>query len=100
MFSWRTRKSKSVDAPGSEPPAEDLRCSFCNKDQNDVRKLIAGPTVFICDECVEICNDIIADNLRQQGVPHDSAEALAPATGVAGYSRRRLASAVCVARLW
>src|SRR5919202_2017668 len=37
---------------------EILRCSFCNKDQNDVRKLIAGPTVFICDECVEVCNDI------------------------------------------
>jgi ATP-dependent Clp protease ATP-binding subunit ClpX len=42
--------------------AEVLRCSFCNKDQNDVRKLIAGPTVFICDECVEVCNDIIADD--------------------------------------
>ena len=41
---------------------EILRCSFCNKDQNDVRKLIAGPTVFICDECVELCNDIIADD--------------------------------------
>src|SRR4026208_977973 len=40
------------------------RCSFCNKDQNDVRKLIAGPTVFICDECVEVCNDIIADDNR------------------------------------
>ena len=44
--------------------AEILRCSFCNKDQNDVRKLIAGPTVFICDECVEVCNDIIADDNR------------------------------------
>jgi hypothetical protein len=43
---------------------EILRCSFCNKDQNDVRKLIAGPTVFICDECVEVCNDIIADDNR------------------------------------
>ncbi len=43
---------------------EILRCSFCNKDQNDVRKLIAGPTVFICDECVEVCNDIIADDTR------------------------------------
>ena len=41
-----------------------LRCSFCNKDQNDVRKLIAGPTVFICDECVDVCNDIIADDSR------------------------------------
>jgi ATP-dependent Clp protease ATP-binding subunit ClpX len=52
-----TRAKKS-----SEP--EILRCSFCNKDQNDVRKLIAGPTVFICDECVEVCNDIIADDNR------------------------------------
>ena len=43
---------------------EILRCSFCNKDQNDVLKLIAGPTVFICDECVEVCNDIIADDNR------------------------------------
>ena len=43
---------------------ETLRCSFCNKDQNDVRKLIAGPTVFICDECVDVCNDIIADDRR------------------------------------
>ena len=45
---------------------EALRCSFCNKDQNDVRKLIAGPTVFICDECVEVCNDIIADDNRHE----------------------------------
>ncbi|MDQ3171567.1 MAG: ATP-dependent Clp protease ATP-binding subunit ClpX [Acidobacteriota bacterium] len=45
---------------------EVLRCSFCNKDQNDVRKLIAGPTVFICDECVEVCNDIIADDNRAE----------------------------------
>ena len=43
---------------------EILRWSFCNKDQNDVRKLIAGPTVFICDECVQVCNDIIADDNR------------------------------------
>src|SRR6266849_8631480 len=42
--------------------SEVLRCSFCNKDQNDVRKLIAGPTVFICDECVDVCNEIIADD--------------------------------------
>jgi hypothetical protein len=43
---------------------EILRCSFCNKDQHDVRKLIAGPTVFICDECVAACNDIIVDDER------------------------------------
>ena len=49
--------------------SEILRCSFCNKDQNDVRKLIAGPTVFICDECVEVCNDIISDDNRLESRP-------------------------------
>ena len=38
-----------------------LYCSFCGKSQHEVRKLIAGPTVFICDECVELCNDIIRE---------------------------------------
>jgi hypothetical protein len=41
-----------------------LRCSFCNKPKEDVARLIAGPNVFICEECVEICNDIIADDRR------------------------------------
>jgi ATP-dependent Clp protease ATP-binding subunit ClpX len=50
--------------PKKNGDPEVLRCSFCNKDQSDVRKLIAGPTVFICDECVEVCNDIIADDNR------------------------------------
>jgi len=40
-----------------------LHCSFCNKSQNDVKKLIAGPTVFICDECVDVCNEIISDDM-------------------------------------
>jgi len=48
--------------PKKTTDSEILRCSFCNKDQNDVKKLIAGPTVFICDECVDVCNDIIADD--------------------------------------
>ena len=43
---------------------ERLRCSFCQKDQNDVRKLIAGPSVFICDECVDVCVHIIADEAK------------------------------------
>jgi hypothetical protein len=38
-----------------------LYCSFCGKNQNEVRRLIAGPTVFICDECVDLCNNIIAE---------------------------------------
>ncbi len=40
-----------------------LKCSFCGKGQDEVRKLIAGPTVYICDECVELCNEIIAEEL-------------------------------------
>ena len=38
-----------------------LYCSFCGKSQHEVRKLIAGPSVFICDECIELCNDIIKE---------------------------------------
>ena len=43
-----------------------LKCSFCGKSQNDVRKLIAGPTVYICDECIELCNDIIAEEWQEE----------------------------------
>ena len=52
-----------------------LYCSFCGKSQHEVRKLIAGPTVFICDECVELCNDIIREETKtalvktRDGVP-------------------------------
>ena len=44
---------------GSSASKTSLYCSFCGKSQHEVRKLIAGPTVFICDECVELCKDII-----------------------------------------
>ena len=48
----------------NSPPAEKtLYCSFCGKSQNEVKKLIAGPSVYICDECIELCNDIIRDEL-------------------------------------
>lgn len=43
-----------------------LYCSFCGKSQHEVRKLIAGPSVFVCDECVELCNDIINEELQQE----------------------------------
>jgi ATP-dependent Clp protease ATP-binding subunit ClpX len=42
---------------------ESLKCSFCGKGQDEVKKLIAGPTVYICNECIELCNEIIADEL-------------------------------------
>ncbi|MFI3188335.1 ATP-dependent protease ATP-binding subunit ClpX [Crenothrix sp. D3] len=43
-----------------------LYCSFCGKSQHEVRKLIAGPSVYVCDECVELCNDIIKDELQDE----------------------------------
>lgn len=45
-----------------------LYCSFCGKSQHEVRKLIAGPSVYVCDECVELCNDIIKDELQDNTV--------------------------------
>ena len=48
------------DRPGN------LVCSFCGKSQDEVRKLIAGPTVYICDECIDLCNDIIAEECDQE----------------------------------
>lgn len=44
-----------------------LYCSFCGKSQDEVRKLIAGPTVYICDECIELCNEIIAEEYEKEG---------------------------------
>jgi len=43
-----------------------LYCSFCGKSQHEVRKLIAGPSVFICDECIELCNDIIREEAQRR----------------------------------
>ncbi len=61
-----------------------LYCSFCGKSQHEVRKLIAGPSVFVCDECVELCNDIIREEMEDKGAeggsslpkPHEIKEAL------------------------
>ena len=58
MF-WRNKPDRTKKAV--QPI---LRCSFCKKAQYDVGKLFAGPSVFICDECVVVCNDIIADDAR------------------------------------
>jgi len=45
---------------------ENLTCSFCGKSQEEVKKLIAGPAVYICDECIELCNDIIAEEMKME----------------------------------
>ncbi|MCZ6508834.1 MAG: AAA family ATPase, partial [Acidobacteria bacterium] len=78
-----------------------LRCSFCNKNQREVKKLIAGPTVFICDECVDICLDIIAEDklLEQQQEtslpkPREIDEFLAQYVIGQGSAKKKLAVAV------
>ncbi|PQJ88669.1 ATP-dependent protease ATP-binding subunit ClpX [Aliivibrio sifiae] len=54
-----------------------LYCSFCGKSQHEVRKLIAGPSVYVCDECVDLCNDIIREELKDNTLsPKESSEAL------------------------
>jgi ATP-dependent Clp protease ATP-binding subunit ClpX len=50
----------------SEKSEGSLRCSFCGKSREEVRKLIAGPTVYICDECIDLCNDIIAEDWEEE----------------------------------
>ncbi len=55
-----------------------LYCSFCGKSQHEVKKLIAGPSVFICDECIELCNDIIRDEVPADGVEAKAAKSDLP----------------------
>ncbi len=56
-----------------------LCCSFCGKNQREVKKLIAGPTVYICDECIELCNDIIAEEGQKEGPARPSEKIPKPA---------------------
>src|SRR5689334_10732584 len=58
-----------------------LYCSFCGKSQHEVKKLIAGPSVFICDECIELCNDIIRDEAPAAGAEAKAAKSDLPAPG-------------------
>lgn len=55
----------SDDKTSKDSEGKLLYCSFCGKSQHEVRKLIAGPSVFVCDECVELCNDIIREELQE-----------------------------------
>ncbi len=51
--------------PNKYEDKKQLRCSFCHKPQDQVRKLIAGPNVYICDECIELCSEIIEEEFSQ-----------------------------------
>ena len=55
-----------------------LFCSFCGKNQNEVRKLIAGPSVYICNECVDLCNDIIQEEINESAESEDEPKVLVP----------------------
>ncbi|MFW6252156.1 MAG: ClpX C4-type zinc finger protein, partial [Halanaerobium sp.] len=44
----------------------ELKCSFCGKSQDQVKKLVAGPGVYICDECIELCNEIVEEELDEE----------------------------------
>ena len=60
----------SKETTGDDDNGKLLYCSFCGKSQHEVRKLIAGPSVFICDECVDLCNDIISEEVQEsEGEP-------------------------------
>jgi len=52
-----------------------LYCSFCGKSEHEVRKLIAGPSVCICDECVDLCNDIITEEMQEQAKENSNTDA-------------------------
>jgi ATP-dependent Clp protease ATP-binding subunit ClpX len=62
----------------SEDNGKLLYCSFCGKSQHEVRKLIAGPSVFICDECVDLCNDIIREEIQEAASEENSERLPAP----------------------
>lgn len=88
---------------GKQDDGKLLYCSFCGKSQHEVRKLIAGPSVFICDECVDLCNDIIREELSEQAAEQGLEHLPTPAEikknlddYVIGQERAKIALAVAV----
>ncbi|MDR5865907.1 ATP-dependent Clp protease ATP-binding subunit ClpX [Halomonas koreensis] len=67
-----------ADGKGKDEGGKLLYCSFCGKNQNEVRKLIAGPSVYICDECVDLCNDIIREEVLDADAETDEERLPAP----------------------
>jgi hypothetical protein len=79
------RRRTPVSAIHHPVDAKPARCSFCDKDQDAVRKIIAGPSVFICDECIDLCNDIIAEEYeRDAALPRSSGSSPARLASVPG----------------
>jgi ClpX C4-type zinc finger protein len=65
-FKRRVPKSRDGESQLGESARKVVVCSFCGKSQDEVRKMIAGPTVYICDECIDLCNDILAEESPRQ----------------------------------
>lgn len=65
LIFWQVRRGFVMSKSGSGSEDKVLYCSFCGKSQHEVKKLIAGPSVFVCDECVELCNDIIREETHE-----------------------------------
>jgi ATP-dependent Clp protease ATP-binding subunit ClpX len=65
LQAYRIWIERMTDTRNGEDNGKLLYCSFCGKSQHEVRKLIAGPSVFICDECVDLCNDIIREEVQE-----------------------------------
>ncbi|MBO4275851.1 ClpX C4-type zinc finger protein [Microbispora triticiradicis] len=61
--------------PAPSPSEQDIRCSFCSKSKTEVNKMVAGPGVYICDECVGLCGEIIAAESAKSAQSAQSAEA-------------------------
>jgi len=70
--------SDNKKSGGRDENGKLLYCSFCGKSQHEVRKLIAGPSVFICDECVELCNDIIREEIQEISADTDQSKLPTP----------------------
>ena len=68
-----------------------LYCSFCGKSQHEVRKLIAGPQVYICDECVDLCNDIIREEIKDISPKRDADKLPVPVRSVITLTTMSLA---------
>jgi len=67
-----------MDKTKNTPPKTVLKCSFCNKSQHEVKKLVAGPSVYICNECVDLCQDIIKEESGNNFKKKDSADVAKP----------------------
>lgn len=103
---WNTLSAKITAAqpqakPGAKPGKKTLYCSFCKKSQHEVRKLVAGPTAFICDECIGLCDIIVEDtdieallNVAGEGAPLDALLAAKSTDELADLNKRASATYV------